>query len=120
MSRADIPADAPVNRIIDWPSFFDQIRRRPAMWLGCTSLTALQNFIGGIGLAQYLYDVPEERLLSGFSFEAFEQWVEDHFNPEQLTFNSFSLARRATGSEEEAFHYWFAWYDRFRQERPGS
>jgi hypothetical protein len=117
MKRADVPADAPVNQIVDWPSLFGQVRRRPGMWLGSTSLTALENLIGGIGLAEYLYDVPEDKRLVGFSFEGFERWVADRFNPERLSLNSFSLARRATDSEERAFYEWFAWYDQFEQDR---
>jgi hypothetical protein len=117
MSRADIPADVPASQITDWPSFFDQIRRRPAMWLGSPSLSALENFIRGIGLAEYLYDVPEDRRLGGFPFDEFERWAEARFNPGRLTLNSFSLARRASDSEGAAFVTWLGWYDQFRRQR---
>ncbi len=117
MSRADIPPDTPASQITDWPSFFEQIRLRPGMWLGCTSLAALENFLRGIELAEYLYDVPEDKVLGGFPFYEFEQWVEAEYNPEQLSFNSFSLARREADSEEAAFFNWLGWYDRFRRER---
>jgi hypothetical protein len=117
MNRADVPADAPVNQIVNWPSFFDQIRRRPAMWLGSTSLTALQSLISGISLAEYLYDVPAEKQLAGFPFDEFERWVEERFNPERLSLNSFSLAIRTSDSEETAFATWLGWYDRFEGER---
>jgi hypothetical protein len=120
MNRADIPADASVNQIVDWPSFFDQIRRRPGMWLGRPSLTALENLVSGIGLAEYLYDVPVEKRLGGFPFDEFERWVEASFNVERLSLNSFSLARREADSEEEAFSAWLAWYDHFRRERPDA
>jgi hypothetical protein len=117
MNRADIPADAPINQIADWPSFFDQIRRRPGMWIGYPSLTALEHLLNGIDLAEYFYDVPQEKCLGGFPFEEFELWAAELFNPEQLSLSSFSLARRETESEEAAFNKWFTWYDRFRHER---
>ena len=120
MSKADVPADAPVNQITDWPSFFVQIRLRPAMWLGQPSLTALENLIRGIELAEYLYDVPDGKRLGGFPFDEFEHWVEESFNPEPLSVNSFWLARRAADSEAAALSTWLGWYDRFRRERPGG
>ena len=110
-------ADSPASQITDWPSFFEQVRRRPGMWLDEPSLLALHNLIRGIALPELLYDVPEDRVMGGFPFLEFERWVEGHFNPEQLSLNSFSLARRSSGSEEEAFHKWFGWYDRFGAER---
>jgi hypothetical protein len=113
----DIPADAPVNHITDWPSSFDQIRQRPGMWLGSPSLTALENLLRGIVLAEYLYGVPEEKHLGGFPFDEFERWAETSFNPERLSLNSFSLARREADSEEAAFLKWLGWYDQFRSER---
>lgn len=117
MSRADIAPDAPINRIADWPTFFEQIRQRPAMWLGSPSLSAMENLIRGIEMAEYLYDVPGEKCLAGFPFDEFERWIAEFFNAERLSLNSFSLARRETNSEEAAFIKWLAWYDRFRSER---
>jgi hypothetical protein len=109
-------AETPASQIADWPSFFEQIRRRPGMWLGEPSVTALQNFIKGIELGEYLYNVPRDRVLSGFSFEDFEGWAERKFNPDRLALNSFSLARRSSDSEEEAFYKWLGGYDRYRAE----
>ena len=110
-------AGTPASQITDWPSFFEQIRRRPAMWLDEPSLLALKNLIRGIELAEFLYGVPEGRLLGGFSFLEFERWVEEQFNPDRLMHDSFTLARLSSASEEEAFHKWLGWYDRFRAER---
>jgi hypothetical protein len=112
-----MPAETPASLITDWPSFFEQIRRRPAMWLGEPSLLALRSLIRGVELAEFLYDITEDRALGGFPFMEFERWAEGRFNPERLSLDSFSLARRSSGSEEEAFHKWLGWYDRFRAER---
>jgi hypothetical protein len=117
MKRSEIPDNAPINQITDWPSFFDQVRLRPGMWLGEPSLTALQHLINGFEFAAYLYDVPDDRRLRGFAFSEFEAWAEQQFNPNRLSLNSYSLARRSSESEEEAFFKWFGWYDRFRSER---
>jgi len=116
MNSKNTPDDAPINQINDWPSFFEQIRARPAMWMGCKSLTALENLLGGISLAEYFYDIPEDRVFTGFDFEAFEKWADDRFNPSRLSNNSFSMARLLSENEEQAFDKWLEWYDEFRSE----
>jgi hypothetical protein len=105
---------APISRIRDWPTFFEQIRLRPGMWLGVVSLSALNNLLSGIMLAEDLHAIPAERRLGGFDWRAFAAWVEREFNPQRLSVNSFSLALMRSSSEAEAFALWFDWYDRFR------
>jgi len=117
MRRDDIPESAPIRQIHDWPTFFEQVRRRPGMWLGDRSPAALQLLIQGVYLAEFLYDVPEGNRLGNFPFQEFEGWVERRFNPRRLSVNSYWMARDIAGSDEEAFDLWFSWYDEFRSER---
>ena len=42
---------APIDRIKDWPTFFEVIRERPGMWMGEVSISNFSNLIGGIKLA---------------------------------------------------------------------
>lgn len=108
--------DAPIKQISDYPTLFEQLRLRPPMWMGTTSLTAFENVLNGISLAEHFYNIPESERLGGFDFEAFGAWVDQRFNPKQLSANSFWLARDRTSSEEEAFHKWFEWHDEFVSE----
>lgn len=117
MDSDNIPANAPIRQIKDWPTFFEQVRRRPGMWVGSTSLTALQHLLNGISLAEFLYEVPPEKRLGGFQFDRFESWADRQFNPRRLSINSFVMACRLTSDEEQAFHLWFQWYDQFNQEQ---
>ena len=117
MRRDDLHENAPLRQIRDWPTFFEQVRLRPAMWLGSASLTALEGLLSGIGLAEFLYDVPEKDCLGGFSFQEFEEWVAHRFNPRRLSFKSFGMAREIAGSDKDALELWFSWYDEFQGHR---
>ena len=109
--------DSPLRRIRDWPTFFEEVRWRPAMWLGRPSLACLRALLAGFALAEDLYAVGPERLLTGFPFVEFEAWVAQRFNPERLTLDSFGLAGRLTASDEAALSHWFGWYDDFNRGR---
>jgi len=108
------PTDRPIDNIHDWPSFFAEVRQRPAMWLGAKSALALECVVQGIGLAEYFYHVSSDDALGGFDWNAFEKWVDAHQNPRRLSCRSFSLARMASTSPEEAFNLWMTWYDDYR------
>jgi hypothetical protein len=58
-------AESLTSLITDWPSFFEQVRRRPAMWLDEPSLLALRNLIRGVELAETIYGITEDRALEG-------------------------------------------------------
>ena len=120
MKRSELSPEAPLNQIRDWPTYFEQVRQRPAIWFGTVSLMRMQMYIDGITIAEFFHDVPEENRFRGFDFAGFEQWVEQRFNPQRLTVNSFHLARRLAKSEEKAFWLWFEWYDRFLFEQTNS
>lgn len=113
MRRPVLPLGAPIDKIHDWPSFFEIIRERPAMWLGSKSLFKLESIINGITLAEHFYSVPENKVFGGFDFTAFEAWVEQQFNPKKRSLISFHLARSISESEESAFDLWMNWYDQF-------
>ena len=86
------------------------------MWFGSALITAFEHWLDGIRLAELLYGISEDRRLAGFDFAAFEEWCGERFNPERLSINSFSMARRAAESEADAFGKWFQWYDQFLNE----
>ena len=117
MANPTIPEDAPIRQIKDWPSFLEQVRRRPGMWLGTTSIAGLHLLLQGFSLAEFVYDIPAEKMLAGFPFEEFEKWADSRFNPRRLSINSFGMAGRLADSEEGAFTLWFEWYDQFRREQ---
>ncbi len=113
----------------NWPDYLAMIEERPSMFLGKTSIIRLQFEIQGILVAEDLYDVPEEKRLGGFSFGAFEAWVDATYNVDHLTMKSFTLAQYLTSSNREsflergeedsaqAFEMWFAWYHEYQSKQ---
>ena len=112
----------------NWPDYLAMIEERPSMFLGKASIVRLQFEIQGILVAEALYDVPEEKRLGGFSFEAFESWVDTTYNVDHLTIKSFTLAQYLTSSNREsffeheedsvqAFEMWFSWYHEYQSKQ---
>jgi hypothetical protein len=60
MKKSEVSLNAPISKVHDWPSLFEQIRLRPGMWLDEDSITALSNLKAGIELAEFFYEVPDE------------------------------------------------------------
>jgi len=96
----------------DWPDFLEVLRTRPGMYTGARSARVLNAFVGGIFIAEHLYEVPEEKRLAGFDFAAFEEWVARTID--DRTWGSFQKAEAHAGSEEAGFDLWYNWYDEFR------
>ena len=115
MKKSDVSINAPISKVHDWPSLLEQIRLRPGMWLDEDSTTALSNLKAGIELAELLYEIPDDKALRGFDFEAFYHWVTVKCNPLKLSLDTFGLARYVTETERDAFDKWFGWYDEFRR-----
>lgn len=105
------------KEIHDWPSFFKEIRRRPGMYIGSPSITALNYYIYGIRSAEWFDLIPPGKQFKGFSFDEFEEWVAKRYNPERRSTNSFHVALLSAKSEREGFYIWFSWYDAFRKKR---
>jgi hypothetical protein len=118
----------------DWPEYFEAIEKRPAMYLGRPSLTRLEFEIQGIRVAEDIYNIPEEKKLQGFSFEKFEEWVDEKYNTNHDTVKSFSLAHTITNSKKNTFakdtehqldsdaelaalELWFTWYHQYQDTR---
>ena len=106
---------APIDRIKDWPTFFEVVRERPAMWIGNVSISSFQNLISDIRLAEYFYNISDLDSLTNFDFDEFENWVFEEINKDRLSLNSFGLARKYSENEEIGFWKWFDWYDLFLQ-----
>lgn len=101
------------DEIPDLQTLLGEVRRRPAMWLGCKSIGRLRVMLAGIQFAEEFHDVRKEARFGGVDFVGFEKWVERAYNPQQLTLDSFGLSRYLAGSEEDGFDVWFSWYDEF-------
>lgn len=86
-----------------WQDYFTMIEENPSMYLGKASILRLEYEIQGILAAEDIYDIPNEKRLDGFSFEAFEAWIDATYNTEHLAIKSFTLARYLTSSNREHF-----------------
>ena len=103
-----------LEKIIDWPSLIKEIRMRPAMWLCSVSIDSLESFLAGIHMSEIVYKIPKENRLSGFDFQAFQEWADKRYNPNRLSINVFHMAINASGDNVNALNKWFEWYDEFR------
>ncbi len=105
------------EKVIDFPSFLEEIRKRPQMWRGEErSALLLSTFLNGFQLAEYFQELPENKCLGGVNWEKFEAWVDKSYNLERLSLNSFSRASYLSDSEPKAFDLWFSWYDKFKKQ----
>ena len=98
------------------PAFFEEIRKRPAMWFGKKSLVRFRAAMDGFIFAEDIYKIPEEKKLSGFDWLDFEKWVEEKYNHERLTVRSFYFAEQMASSDHEALDKWFEIYDLYMKE----
>ena len=95
-----------------WPEFFSTVRKRPTMYIYSESSIHLAAYIAGI---QYIESITS-KVLSGFDFAEFENWVALNYNLKQLTFNSFTLASHFESEPKKSFALWFSWYDKFEHQ----
>ncbi len=65
-------------------------------------------------MSEIVYKIPKEKRLSGFDFQAFQEWADKRYNPDRLSINVFHMARNASGDNVNALNKWFEWYDEFR------
>ena len=100
----------PLANVEDWPTFLLAIREHPAILLGRESVTTLRGVLMGFGLAELVYDVPQDVMLDGFDLPAFERWCDAKYNPAEEPLHSFDLALRAAENDEAAgLHQWIEW-----------
>jgi hypothetical protein len=113
----------------DWPEYFAMIEKRPEMYFGKSSIVRLQFEVQGILSAEDIYAIPEEKRLKGFSFDAFEEWVDNTYNKRHLSIRSYTLAQFIAGHNDpdlpyhvavmedtpEAFALWFTWYHEYQE-----
>jgi hypothetical protein len=64
----------------DLPTWFADVRQRPAVHLGQKSIAALEHQLMGIDFAEDFYQIPAADRIGGFDRPAFEQWVDDTLN----------------------------------------
>jgi hypothetical protein len=120
--------DEPADPICaSWNCLLSEIRKRPAMFLGSISLQALQHFVGGFTMAEWMYTIPEQRRreVEDFPWNDFESYVAEFHNERRLTLNSFGLAQyEAQGKDLKAFdcsieyagawEIWWRWHDEYK------
>lgn len=107
------------EQIPDVPAFLADLRRRSGVWIGKKSIERLDMMLGGIAFAEDWHAIPTNARFGGFDFNAFEEWVEQSYNPRKLSVRSFSLASIHAGSDAEGFDLWFRWYDEFLKSKSG-
>ena len=61
---------APIDEVRDWPSYFEQMRLKPGLWIGRKSLKLMAAYTDGVRAAEVILRVPKNKHLQGFSFEA--------------------------------------------------
>jgi hypothetical protein len=89
----------------------EQIKVRPAMYLGSTTITALQNFIDGYNFACYIKDV-EERLSP--PWQDFHEFVRARTGFAESTGGwCYMLLHHCDGDETVALALFFEWFAAF-------
>ena len=93
------------------------IQKRPMMFLNSKSVIALSIFISGIQFAEAFHAIEPSKKFCDFDFIAFEQWVDQSFNPDSIALDSFELASYLAGADDGGFDQWFTWYKTFLNTR---
>ena len=119
--------------LTSWKELFSQIRKRPGLYLGSINLQALQHFVHGFQMAEFVYGVVKNPRIEfeDFGWEDFESSISKFHNERRLSLNSFGLAQfEAQGKDIKTFDLWkeyagawetwFRWYDDFVDAKPGN
>lgn len=88
------------------------IKQRPTMYLGRTSVTNLRTFLAGYVFARRQAGIPQTEQEQQFS--EFQIWVQQHFNlPSNQTWDQIILF--FSEDEHSAWGYFFQLFDEFQQ-----
>ncbi len=95
----------PANAMTIADSLINKIRQRPAMYLGCKSLTAFYHFLGGYRMACSLHSIDDGLGLN--IPQDFHDWVAYRTHFRESTSGWCSMIVSTTESEETAFDRFF-------------
>ena len=88
-----------------------KIRGRPGLYLGKSSLIALDHFIGGYSFKEYeIHGAAHSHIID---LQHFQEYTEGFYNLDTTTNSIFTIIAENTDSDEEAFHRFFELLDAF-------
>lgn len=97
-------------------TIIDQIRPRPAMYLGRLSVTSLENFLSGYAIALQEFNI---EMTETPSFYDFHDWVAMKLGYYESTGGWCRMLLEAENQDEEkALERFFLYLDEFRQRQP--
>lgn len=93
----------------------DTIRRRPGMFLGCNSITALRHFLDGYQAAEREYSIYRKEELFPLPFQYMHEYT--GYRLQDLSTKGWrrQILDACNGEEETALQKFFEFYDDFRQ-----
>jgi hypothetical protein len=98
-------------------SLLDQIRKRPAMYLGEYSLSALSHFISGYCFALDIHAIRRSSDPNALPRD-FHDWVAYRLHFKESTSGWCSMILTCAGSEKDAFDRFFSLLDEYHARRP--
>lgn len=96
----------------------DVIRKKPGIYIGEPSLTALNHFIHGFAYALMATENPFDDEDPPFS--GFHDWIASRFGFAQSTLGWTNMLLRSVGDETAAFERFFIELDEYRRSRTAS
>jgi len=88
-----------------------KIRGRPGLYLGKSSLTALNHFTNGYSFKEYeIHGAAHSQIIN---LRHFQEYTEGFYSLHTTTKNVFTIIAENTNSDEEAFHRFFELLDAF-------
>jgi hypothetical protein len=96
-------------------SLLDQVRQRPAMYIGQPSLTRLHIFLEGYGFALFKHQI--KIAVESPPFDGFHDWTARRFGWRESTAGWCNIILQETGNDESAaLDRFFQLLDEFRSE----
>jgi len=96
---------------VDCLNFLETVRKRPNLYLGIASFSALQHLINGYSARES--EEPSLRITIGANLYKFQQYVGDLYNFDEPSKNWFTPIEKIAKCDTEAFHLFFKLLDDF-------
>ncbi|MDE7432149.1 MAG: hypothetical protein K2N34_09590 [Lachnospiraceae bacterium] len=94
-------------------SVINKIRKRPGMYLGSNSITALSHFLDGYQMAERDYDVCSREELFPLEFRYMHEFIRCKLNSENNLGWCSNILDFCNGDEEKALNKFFELFDEF-------
>ena len=98
-------------------NMIDSIRRRPCLFLGSNSISALRNFLDGYQAAEREYAISPDRELFPLPFRFMHEYMGYCLHDSSTKGWRLLILNACDGVEEAALQKFFEYYDEFRQIR---